>query len=97
MSLDEALQRSVDSALPGDGVSGALLFKFTPNALSPLASSWFLLAVTGTFPPCWTALSHPVGCMLCKRVQRPLLGLGGHHCCALDVVTHTDTMIQHRL
>ena len=77
MSLDEALQRSVDSALPGDGVSGALLFKFTPKALSPLASSWFLLAVTGTFPPCWTALSHPVGCMLCQRVQRPLLDLGG--------------------
>ena len=46
MSLDEALQRSVDSALPGDGVSGALLFKFTPNALSPLASSWFLLAAS---------------------------------------------------
>ena len=49
MSLDEALQRSVDSALPGDGVSGALLFKFTPNALSPLASSWFLLAALKVF------------------------------------------------
>ena len=76
MSLDEALQRSVDSALPGDGVSGALLFKFTPNALSPLASSWFLLAVTGTLPSLLDCTEPPRGVHVMPESPEASLGPG---------------------
>ena len=79
MKIDESLRRSVRLLLfLVMAVQVHYSSWITPDPLSPLASSCFLPGRFQGFETSrWTTLGHPVGRMLCQRVQWPLLDQGG--------------------